>query len=131
MCIILRCDTRHRVFFSADHAQNMALLERTPPGTLVFWDGETGPNWYGLHATDFEAAGFRRLFDRHYELRPRFERRRWYSNPWNRAQEMMLYYKDDSASRASAASGARSAHRRSGSGGSDSGSIVCCFASNR
>lgn len=100
MCILTRCDTRHRVYFSDDHAHNLALLEATPSRTLVFWDGETGPNWYGLHGADFEAAGFRRLFDRQYDLGPRFTRRIWYwQQPWNRSQEMMLYYKDDSASR--------------------------------
>lgn len=98
MCIIRNCDTRRRVFLSDDHARNLALLETAPPNTLVFWDGETGPNWYGLHAEDFEAAGFRKLFDRHYELRPRFPHRAWYRQPWTRAQEMMLYYKPDDAS---------------------------------
>lgn len=99
MCIIMRCDTRHRVFFSDDHAHNIALLEAAPPNTLVFWDGETGPNWYGLHGADFEAAGFQRLFDRNYDLEPRFPRRIWYSQPWNRPQDMMLYYKAVSTSR--------------------------------
>ena len=98
MCIIRRCDTRHRVWFSNDHAHNMSELAETPPGTLVFWDGETGPNWYGLRAPDFQAAGFRQLLDRRYQLGPRFEKRFWYGSPWTRPQEMALYYKGDSAS---------------------------------
>lgn len=98
MCIILRCDTRHRVILSNDHARDIAELVATPPGTLIFWDGETGPNWYGLSAPDFRAAGFRQLFDRRYQLKPRFEKRFWYSEPWTRSQEMLLYYKGDSAS---------------------------------
>lgn len=98
MCIILRCDTRHRVILSSDHARDIAELVATPPGTLIFWDGETGPNWYGLSAPDFRAAGFRQLFDRRYQLRPRFEKRFWYSEPWTRSQEMLLYYKGDSLS---------------------------------
>lgn len=98
MCIILRCDTRHRILLSSDHARDIAELVATPPGTLIFWDGETGPNWYGLSAPDFRAAGFRQLFDRRYQLKPRFEKRFWYSEPWTRSQEMLLYYKSDSAS---------------------------------
>ncbi|MBK5188407.1 MAG: hypothetical protein JJD97_09170 [Gemmatimonadaceae bacterium] len=106
MCIIRRCDTRHRVQLSSDHERNMTELAATPPGTLVFWDGETGPNWYGLHAPDFRAAGYRQLFDRKYQLGPRFEKRRWYRSPWTRSQEMALYYKSDSASRVSIVPGA-------------------------
>lgn len=106
MCIIRRCDTKDRLTFSGDHAHNIAELETTPPGTLVFWDGETGPNWYGLSAPDFQAAGFRQLFDRRYQLGPRFAKRRWYRQPWTRQQEMMLYYKGDSVLRDSSAAGA-------------------------
>lgn len=105
MCIIRRCDTRNRIVLSGDRAQNLALLEAAPPGTLIFWDGETGPNWYGLHAPDFDSAGYHQLFDRKYELRARFERRLWYPRPWTRKQEMMLYYKPDSTSRATTAAG--------------------------
>jgi hypothetical protein len=93
MCIIRRCDTRRRVSLSGDKSSNLALLEKTPPGTLIFWDKETGPNWYGLHAPDFQKAGFTELFDRQYELQPRFQQRRWYDNGWTRSQEMMLFYK--------------------------------------
>ena len=106
MCIIRRCDTRHRVILSNDHAHDIAELVATPPGTLIFWDGETGPNWYGLSAPDFRAAGFRQLFDRRYQLRPRFEKRFWYSEPWTRSQEMLLYYKGESMSPPSPAPGA-------------------------
>jgi hypothetical protein len=93
MCIIRKCDTRHRVQLSSDKANNLALLTAMPPGTLVFWDGDTGPNWYGLHAPDFAKAGFTELFDRRYELEPRFTRRLLYGNGWTRSQEMMLFYK--------------------------------------
>jgi hypothetical protein len=99
MCIIRRCDTRRRVFFTGDHAHDRALLESSPPGTLVFWDGETGPDWYGLKGPDFEMAGFTKLFDRTYVLGPRFERRLSTRRPWTRPQEMMLYYKPPSAPR--------------------------------
>lgn len=101
MCIIRRCDTRHRVWLSGDKSSNLALLAATPPGTLVFWDGETGPNWYGLHAPDFVSAGFTELFDKRYDLQPRFTRRLSYSNGWTRSQEMLLFYKYDGAPPAS------------------------------
>ena len=95
MCIIRQCDTRHRVWLSGDKSSNVALLAATPPGTLVFWDGETGPNWYGLHAPDFLSAGFTELFDKRYDLHPRFPRRLSYPSGWTRSQEMMLFYKYD------------------------------------
>lgn len=95
MCISLRCNTRNRLFLSSDSARNLAALSETPSETLVFWDRETGPNWYGLRARDFESAGFHQLFSRHYDLAPRFTTRLWYSAPWSRSQEMMLYYKGD------------------------------------
>lgn len=101
MCILLRCDTHDRLIFSGDHAGNVALLAATPPGTLIFWDGDTGPKWYALGAPDFEAAGFTMLFDRRYVLQPRFEHRLWYPQPWTRSQEMMLYYKGERAGDAS------------------------------
>lgn len=93
MCIIRHCDTHNRVYFTGDSASDRAKLVATPPGTLVFWDGETGPAWYKLGAADFDAAGFARIFDRKYELVARFPRRISYSAPWTRSQEMMLYYK--------------------------------------
>ena len=93
MCILRRCDTRHRLVLTGDRAHNLALLRATGPGTLAFWDGETGPGWYGVRGADFEAAGFRKMFDQHYDLYAQFGRRIRYPAPWVRSQEMMLYYK--------------------------------------
>jgi len=99
MCIIRHCDTRRRIFLTGDLARDRAQLEATPPGTLVFWDGDTGPAWYKLTGSDFEAAGFAKIFDRKYVLGPRFRRRFSFHQPWTRSQEMMLYYKSPSAPR--------------------------------
>ena len=136
MCIIRDCDTRHRVWLSNDRAHNMTELSATPPGTLVFWDGETGPDWYGLRAPDFETAGFHQLLDRRYQLAPRFGKRRWYPDPWTRPQEMMLFYKSEGGVAVSAPRGASRAQRCTGIRGSDvigseSGSMVFRCASNR
>jgi hypothetical protein len=93
MCIIRHCDTRRRVFLTGDLARDRAQLKATPPGTLIFWDGDTGPDWYKLTGSDFEAAGFTKIFDRKYVLEPRFPRRTLSRQSWTRPQEMMLYYK--------------------------------------
>jgi hypothetical protein len=99
MCIIRHCDSRRRIFLTGDLARDRAQLEATPPGTLVFWDGETGPEWYKLTATDFEAAGFAKIFDRKYVLGPRFVKRTLTRQSWTRSQEMTLYYKSPSTPR--------------------------------
>ena len=93
MCIIRHCDTRRRIFLTGDLARDRAHLEATPPGTLIFWDGDTGPAWYKLTGPDFEAAGFAKIFDRKYVRQPRFPRRTSSRQSWTRPQEMMLYYK--------------------------------------
>ena len=99
MCIIRHCDTRRRIFLTGDLARDRAQLEATPPGTLIFWDGDTGPAWYKLTGSDFEAAGFAKIFDRKYVLEPRFPRRTSSRQSWTRPQEMMLYYKTPSTPR--------------------------------
>lgn len=51
-----------------DTAANMKLLRNAPAGTLVFWDGHFGPNWYGMTADDIEKCGYRIVRDRYYSL---------------------------------------------------------------
>jgi hypothetical protein len=45
-----------------------ALLEKAPEGTLVFWDSEIGPNWFGTAAAEIESHGYKLLASRHYSL---------------------------------------------------------------
>ena len=53
---------------TADRGQNLELVRRLSPGTLVFWDDQTGPAWYRLTADDFVQSGFEPLLSRDYLL---------------------------------------------------------------
>ena len=69
------------------------MLRQSPPGTLVFWDGETGPSWFGLSADDLEAAGYTRLRSQSYELDGWLREGRWLRGFKPRTQQMYLLYK--------------------------------------
>jgi len=45
-----------------------ALLEKAPEGTVVFWDNEIGPNWFGTTAAEIESRGYKLLTSRYYSL---------------------------------------------------------------
>lgn len=45
-----------------------AWLEKAPEGTVVFWDSEIGPNWFGTTAAEIEGRGYKLLTSRHYSL---------------------------------------------------------------
>lgn len=79
-----------------DREQNLAVVRELGSGTLVFWDGETGPGWYRLTPEDFEAAGFEMLQQRDYLLKGRLLPLPWRaSQAWlgARPQRMTLLYK--------------------------------------
>ena len=71
------------------------VLRKQPAGTLVFWDGETGPSWHGLKPEDFEAAGYERLRSQSYSLDGYLHESewRWTGKFGARPQEMHLLYK--------------------------------------
>ncbi|MBO0859223.1 MAG: hypothetical protein J2P21_12235 [Chloracidobacterium sp.] len=86
-------DQWERPPFTANREHNMSLIRQTPPRTLVFWDDETGPKWYGLRAGDFEAAGYVLLKSEAFELEGLFFRLpRSVGGP--RVQHMSLLYKE-------------------------------------
>ena len=80
--------------FTVDREHNMALIRQSPPHTLVFWDEETGPKWYGLRAGDFESAGYVRLKSQAFRLEGLFFRLSWTHFGGPRVQHMSLLYKD-------------------------------------
>jgi hypothetical protein len=80
--------------FTADREHNMSLIRQSPPQTLVFWDEETGPKWYGLRAGDFESAGYVRLKSQAFRLEGLFFRLSWNHFGGPRVQHMSLLYKD-------------------------------------
>jgi hypothetical protein len=45
-----------------------SLLEKAPAGTVVFWDSEIGPTWFGTTAAEIESRGYKVLTSRHYSL---------------------------------------------------------------
>lgn len=93
MCIRLRCGIVDRLNLTSDREKNIEYIQSLPPQTLVFWDGDTGPKWFGLTAEDFPVLGYRPLRSREYELHGRFFKvhRQMHGGP--RHQQMHLFYK--------------------------------------
>jgi hypothetical protein len=54
---------------TADRERNLHILRDAPAQTLVFWDDNVGPKWFGLSWPEIEAAGFQVLRVRQYTLR--------------------------------------------------------------
>jgi hypothetical protein len=46
----------------------LVRLEKAAPKTIVFWDNEIGPNWFGVTAAEIEGRGYKLLSSRHYSL---------------------------------------------------------------
>jgi hypothetical protein len=44
------------------------LLEKAPTGTLVFWDSDIGPSWFGTTSAEIEGRGYTLLVSRNYSL---------------------------------------------------------------
>jgi hypothetical protein len=67
MCIVLNRNLKYSP--PVGNRENLfALLEKAPEGTLVFWDSEIGPNWFGTAAAEIESHGYKLLASRHYSL---------------------------------------------------------------
>jgi hypothetical protein len=94
MWIVFDRDQWERPPFTADRERNLALIRQSPPHTLVFWEEETGPKWYGLRAGDFESAGYVRLKSQAFSLEGLFFRLPWNRFGGPRVQHMSLLYKD-------------------------------------
>ncbi len=94
MWIVFDRDQWERPPFTADRERNLELIRQSPPRTLVFWEEETGPKWYGLRAADFESAGYVRLKSQAFKLDGLFFRlpRDGFGGP--RLQRMSLLYKE-------------------------------------
>lgn len=94
MWVVFDRDQWERPPFTADREYNLALIRESPSQTLVFWDSETGPKWYGLRAEDFESAGYVLLKSQAFKLDGLFFRlpRNGFGGP--RIQQMSLLYKN-------------------------------------
>jgi hypothetical protein len=93
MCILFDCDIREKPAFGSDKEANLALLQKSPKNTLIFWDAETGPSWYRINADDLEHAGYTRLRSHSYSLEGLLIKRWWFHDWGPRRQEMHLFYK--------------------------------------
>ena len=67
MCIDLNSNLKDSP--PAGNRENLfALLEKAPEGTIVFWDSEIGPNWFGTTSGEIESRSYKVLIRRHYSL---------------------------------------------------------------
>jgi hypothetical protein len=94
MCIVFDRDPREQPQLSSEAGPTLEILRQSPHGTLVFWDGQTGPAWHGVTADDIEAAGFVRLRSRSYTLDGLFLNSSWFGYGGPRQQEMHVLYKE-------------------------------------
>jgi hypothetical protein len=97
MCILFDRDPWERPTLTADKASTIEALRQSPAGTLVFWDGDTGPAWYGITDKDLQEIGYVRLQSRDYQLSGLLRQRWWYHDWGPRKQAMHLFYKQPDA----------------------------------
>jgi hypothetical protein len=94
MCIVFDTDPNDNLVFSPNREENLNQLRALPSGTLVFWDGQVGPDWHKITDKELESIGYQRLFSRRYELRGWI----WDDIPFRyggmRPQEMHLFYRE-------------------------------------
>jgi hypothetical protein len=67
MCILLNRNLRDSPPVG-NREKLLSLLEKAPSGTIVFWDSEIGPNWFGATSAEIEGHGYKLLTSRHYSL---------------------------------------------------------------
>ena len=67
MCIILKRNLKDSPP-TANREKLFTLLEKAPTGTIVFWDNEIGPNWFGTTSAEIEGRGYKLLTSRQYSL---------------------------------------------------------------
>lgn len=67
MCIVLNRNLKDSPP-AGNREKLFALLEKAPVGTMMFWDSEIGPNWFGTTSAEIEGRGYQLLTSRHYSL---------------------------------------------------------------
>jgi hypothetical protein len=68
MCIQTNNDLSTAPALTEDRERNLRVLQQAPPQTLVFWDDNIGPKWFGLSAGEIQNAGFQMLRVRRYTM---------------------------------------------------------------
>jgi hypothetical protein len=90
MAIRLDLDPSGKPALGPDADENVLALRALPPGTLVFWDAHTGPQFHALGPAELERAGYQLLHTARYELPPLLPH---HPPLAEYRQEMWLYYK--------------------------------------
>jgi hypothetical protein len=80
--------------FKDNREANLELIRQSSGKTLVFWDDDVGPKWFGVSDRDFESAGFMRLKSQKFNLKGKFFTlaRSGYGGPRN--LQLHLFYKE-------------------------------------
>jgi hypothetical protein len=58
--------------FKDNRERNLELIRLSSAKTLIFWDNDVGPKWFGIDERDFESAGFSRLKSQTFNLKGNF-----------------------------------------------------------
>jgi hypothetical protein len=91
------CQPYAGILFDRDPWENSGFTRdreaEMPAGTMVVWDERVGPKWFGLKASDFEEAGFVRLYSQSFALKGYLLDRSWFGYGGPRAQTIYLLYK--------------------------------------
>lgn len=92
MSILFDRDPAERPSLGKGPEKVVAVLRRQPPGTLVFWDARTGPQFHAIGPAEIERAGYQLLRAQKYRLPPFLP----FHVPWvaGYEQEYFLYYKE-------------------------------------
>ncbi|MCI0665767.1 MAG: hypothetical protein L0220_32320, partial [Acidobacteria bacterium] len=80
--------------FKGDRERNLELIRQSSGKTLVFWDDDVGPKWFGIEERDFESAGFRRLKSQAFNLKGIFFTLPRSGYGGTRNLQLHLFYKD-------------------------------------
>lgn len=68
MCIQTGNDFSTAPALTENRERNVQLLQQAPSQTLVFWDDNLGPKWFGLTAPEIQSLGYQILRTRRYTL---------------------------------------------------------------
>jgi hypothetical protein len=92
-CILFDGDPWKNLAFTRDREADLKALRESPAGTMVVWDEQVGPKWAGLHAKDFEEAGYVRLYAESFRLKGYILDQSLFGYGGPRAQTIYLLYK--------------------------------------
>ena len=92
-CILFDRDPWENPAWTHDRERDLKMLRDSPAGTLVVWDELVGPKWFGMSASDFELAGYRRVYTGIFTLRGYILNRSWFGFGGARKQTYYLFYK--------------------------------------